>query len=320
MVKPTRAHADFKSASIQLLQNDGDWDKVEDKLKGPVSVHVFMDQPNLLVSDETHFITAHLTKHAFTTYRKQNKLKITESAGQHFRLTDWHLELCRVDSEEQFCSYNNVEIRLVITSMDHDVNSKLTPNSYVENIHRDNDVKLQIAKLSLEQAREATEIMDVGDLTQLESGAAKAGLQRDAHQVYETEEWNNTKVLSLYEILQKESPGSILKDYQKQELNSSFTTKEKKRDIKADRKKDTTEIKRAVEMILKNKKNKKPSQKKSTTKKGMKISEFKQYIGWYDQQRKAGKLSIGAKKASVSSKRSMSKRSMSKRTPRSQAV
>lgn len=98
------------------------------------------------------------------------------------------------------------------------------------------------------------------------------------------------------------------------------------------------EIKKAVERIIRYQQNPTPKKsvkagkttagkkrtpgktskgrKASTTKKGMTISHFKEYIGWYDKQQKAGKLSTASKKGSVKKstpKRSASKKSMTTR-------
>ena len=140
--------------------------------------------------------------------------------------------------------------------------------------------------------------------------------------------------MAMREILKKESPGTSLAIYEPIEETSSFY--KNKRDAKEERKsgrglkgKNPTEIKRAVERIIRYQQNPKKSttkkgkasagakrtpkltagQKRSTKKKGMTISAFREYIGWYDQQAKDGKLSLATKKGTPkrSTKKSKSK-------------
>lgn len=321
-----RSNADFKSAAIALLENDNDWSKVPASVKGPFSAQSFIDNPQFIVNDETHFIGAYMTKKAFDAYRKEFKVKISESKHEYFIVESWKMELVKVDSEEVFTSYADREVRLVIEKLKHDPKSNLTANTFVENLHRDNDLKLQVARMNLEEVREATEMPDLGDLSRVEG--KRVGVDKKATQEVELEASEETKVLSLKEILKKETPTASLAVYEPTDESSSFF---KKRDTKDLRKsklmRNPSEIKKAVENIIKyrqkpstkksgktsnaslGKRSRKSSQKKSTTKKGMTITAFKEYIGWYDQQAKAGKLSIAQKKASASSKRSVASKS-----------
>jgi len=320
-----RSNADFKKAAVSLLENDNDWSKVPASLKGPISVQAYVDNPQFIVNDETHFIGGYLTKPAFDAYRKAFKVKLSDSKGEYFIIENWHLELVKVDSEDVFTSYADREVRLVIEKLKHDPSSNLTANTFVDNLHRDNDLKLQVARMNLEEVREATEIPEqLGELK-----GKKVGVDKKATQEVDLEDLEETKVLTMREILKKESPSAILNIYEPTEESSSFF---KKRDAKDVRKstlmRNTSEIKKAVEKIIRykhtpagkrsgktsnasslGKRSRKSSQKKSTTKKGMTITAFKEYIGWYDQQAKAGKLSIAQKKASASSKRSVASKS-----------
>jgi len=321
-----RSNADFKRVAISLLEHDNDWDKVPNSLKGPISVQAYVDNPQFVVNDETHFIGAYLTKKCFDSYRREFKVKLTESRHEYFIAENWKLELVKVDSEEVFTSYADREVRLVIEKLKHDPSSNLTANTFVENLHRDNDLKLQVARLNLEEVREATELPDLGDLSRVEG--KKIGVDKKATQEVELDDMDETKVLPLEAILKKETPSASLNVYVPTDESSSFF---KKRDVKGSHKskvmRNPSEIKKAVENIIKyqnkpagkksgktsnaslGKRSRKSSTKKSTTKKGMTITAFKEYIGWYDQQAKAGKLSIAQKKASAASKRSVASKS-----------
>jgi len=146
--------------------------------------------------------------------------------------------------------------------------------------------------------------------------------------------------LTIEEIVHKEDPEEKVHYYEAEDEGSSY---HKKREVKEERKAQAAKkgtgrvksphtkavLKKAVEKMVKKAQGGgsarsgkstgsrktpggKASGKKSSTKKGaMTISHFKEYIGWYDKQAKAGKFSQGTKKASVA-KRSTSKSSRRK--------
>jgi len=104
-----------------------------------------------LIADHSHYIGAYLTSGALDKYSKSNKtVLISESEGSHFKIDDWHLELVDVDSQDVHTSYLDREIRLVIKSLSLTKDSTLD-KSYVENLHRDNDVKLHISNYGFKE-------------------------------------------------------------------------------------------------------------------------------------------------------------------------
>ena len=97
--KRTGHNADFKRTALEFLENDGDWNKVKKDLKKAFTCQVYLDNPQFIVSDETHFIGAYLTKAAFDEYRKAYKShKLSESQHELFQVSDWEMELVKVDS------------------------------------------------------------------------------------------------------------------------------------------------------------------------------------------------------------------------------
>jgi len=78
--KKTGHNADFKKTALAFLENNGEWSKVPKDLKKSFACQVYLDNPQFIVSDETHFIGAYLTKSAFDQYRKAYKsTKLSES-------------------------------------------------------------------------------------------------------------------------------------------------------------------------------------------------------------------------------------------------
>ena len=241
------------------------------------------------------------------------------------------MEFVKTDSEEVFTSYADREVRLVILKMKVDSSNEMESNSYILNLHRDNDVKLQVARTNMDEVRKATEIHGFGDLSKLQSGKRSRVDKSAAQEIELDDEYTTTLVLTMEAILKKESPGDVLNVYEAADDLSSFF---KKRDVKEKKKANamnTSEIKKAVHDIIKNgaktgktsgkrtgkrsgsrsSLTKRSVGKKSSGSKKMTISSFKQYIGWYDKQAREGKLSIAPRKASLK-KSSVSKRSRSK--------
>ena len=91
--------ANFKKAVLSFLEHNGSWRKVPASLKKSFVCQVYLDNPQFVVSDESHFIGAYLTKESFNAFHKAFKsAKLTSSQGDKFEVDDWELELVKVDS------------------------------------------------------------------------------------------------------------------------------------------------------------------------------------------------------------------------------
>ena len=133
-----------------------------------------MSNPQFILTDTTHFIGAYLPKAAFDRYRKsKSKQLISKSKDCDFLITDWYLELVKVDSQGVYTSYADREVRLIINDLKLSPSKEVVVEEYVENIHRDNDVKLQVARLNLQEVREITELIDCGELSRFEESRKK---------------------------------------------------------------------------------------------------------------------------------------------------
>lgn len=134
----------LKKAAIEFISSGAKWPKVPAHLKASFVGRVFHSNPQLLISDASHYIGGYLTSAAFEKFSKTSKgVLVSESEGSSFKIDDWHFELVDVDSQDVHTSYLNREIRLVIKSF-----SLVKDNSettFVENLHRDNDLKLHIS-------------------------------------------------------------------------------------------------------------------------------------------------------------------------------
>jgi hypothetical protein len=83
--KEASSSANFKKAALSLLENKGQWKNVPASLKGAFTCRVHCDNPQFIVSDETHFIGAYLTPEAFAKYSSKFKSNhISASEGTFF--------------------------------------------------------------------------------------------------------------------------------------------------------------------------------------------------------------------------------------------
>ncbi|MEK7074671.1 MAG: hypothetical protein AAB968_02810, partial [Patescibacteria group bacterium] len=133
-----------KKAALEFMNGGAKWSKVPAGLQAAFVGRVFHSNPQLLIADSHHYIGAYLTQAAFDKFTKSHKgTLITESEGSSFKIEDWHLELVDVDSQDVHTSYLDREIRLVIKSFS--LAKDNSTKNFVENLHRDNDVKLHIS-------------------------------------------------------------------------------------------------------------------------------------------------------------------------------
>ena len=231
MVKKT-AIVNFKEVVLEFLRHEGEWKKVNKSFKIPFIASSFLDNPQFILSDGQVFIGTYLTKGAFDRYRKGNNQSISKSKGVTYLVTGWELEFVRVDSEEVYTSYSDREVRLIIHDLKVSPGAQFEPDQFVDNLHRDNDVKLQIARLNQSEIREVTEMFDCGELSRFEE-AKKKSLDKSQIQKIEVGDAAETKVLELQAILKKEDPEGELKVYEAHDEGSSFN---KKREAKEERK------------------------------------------------------------------------------------
>ena len=222
----------LKGTVISFLENDGDWEAIKKNHKGSLTLHCYLDNPQFILSDGKSFLGAYLTKQAFDSFRKTSKVKLTEAQGQKFEVSKWELELVRVDSANVYTSYCGLEVRLVV----HEIKTstaKMDVSHFLDNIHRDNDVKSHIARINLESVRESTEVLKV-NFAKFDEKKTK-GVSKEVVQELGVDTWEETAVLTMRDILKKETPSANLKPFETTEEPSTFS---KKRQDKEDRKKE----------------------------------------------------------------------------------
>ncbi|CAI2372929.1 unnamed protein product [Moneuplotes crassus] len=330
----------FKELFAEMLANNGRFNMLSPAKRKPFTAYVYTSVPKFFVSDGNHFVTTYFTKSCIADFNKKYpKIGLTDLHGKFITITSWSLNLIDVDSENNPLSYLNMEIQLVIDELKPNFSSKMTCNSFLVNIYKDNDVKLDFAIYRHFRSKEtATNTFDqeLPEYEDLEE--SKRTTNRHNKWRLEQEELS-PQVDDLYdydELVKKEIPelSTIQKEevieYMKNEYSSQYAgskakleNKNKMREEPPLRLQTPDDIKKAIENIIKfqkkpevkdikNSKFKpmqapppvtKKAEVKAARKKPMTITKFQEYIGWYEKQSNSGKFS------------SMSKGSLKKPTP-----
>jgi hypothetical protein len=331
----------FKELLAEMLANNGRFNKVSPEHRTPFTAYVYTSVPKFFVSDGSHFVTTYFTKSCIADFhRKYPKIGLTDLHGKFVTITAWSLNLIDIESENNPLSYLNMEVQLIIEELKPNFSSKMTCNSFLLNIYKDNDVKLDFAIYKHFRSQETSnntydqQLPDYDDLEE-----AKRTTNR--HNKWRIEqEPLSSQVFDLYDyddLVKKEIPelSTIQKEevieYMKNEYSSQYAGskakmegKDKMREEPPLRLQTPDDIKKAIEKIIKYQKQPEKEIKvpkvnamkmeaplpitkkadiKAAKKKPITISKFQEYIGWYDKQSNSGKFS------------SLSKGSLKKPTP-----
>jgi hypothetical protein len=166
MSKPAQKSA-FKQLFSEMLAQGGDFSKVNKDLKRPLKTYVKESYPYFLVTDGYFFVQAYFTKDAVADFRsKFNNMNITDLHDRVVILNNWSLEIRKVNSQENFTSYGNLEIRLIVNSFKPNLNERLNPTRYPINLFRDSEIKTQVQQfrwnaIQAAAAKAKTEVVDI---------------------------------------------------------------------------------------------------------------------------------------------------------------
>ena len=101
-----------------MVNADGDTSKLnKDLSKQMLKVFVKESTPYFLVSDSYFYIPAYFTQAALDESKKKfANIELRDLNEKVILISNWSIELKRVDSSAVFTSYNGIEVRLVIHS------------------------------------------------------------------------------------------------------------------------------------------------------------------------------------------------------------
>lgn len=136
----------FKKLFTDMINADGDANKLnKDLSKQMLKVFVKETSPYFLVSDSFFYVPAYFTQAALDEYKKKfANVELTDLNEKVILISNWSLELKRVDSNAVFTSYAGVEVRLVIHSFKPQLTEALHPTRWPTNLYRDDEFKTTI--------------------------------------------------------------------------------------------------------------------------------------------------------------------------------
>jgi hypothetical protein len=136
----------FKQLFSEMFKAEGDFSKLASTQKNQIKCYVKESFPYFLVTDNYFYVACYFTKKAVDDFRnKYSSANITDLKSRVIIITDWTLEMNKVDSANIFTSYGGLEVRLVARAF------KLAPGSdkvvlsrHPLNLFRDDEMKTLI--------------------------------------------------------------------------------------------------------------------------------------------------------------------------------
>jgi len=136
----------FKKVFTDLINVDGDFSKLsKDVTKQMLKVFVKEVSPYFLVSDSYFYVPAYFTQDALNDFAKKfPNIKLDGLENKVVLISNWTLEIKRVDSQAVFTSYAGLEVRLIVHSFKPQLNEALHPTRWPTNLYRDDEFKTTI--------------------------------------------------------------------------------------------------------------------------------------------------------------------------------
>lgn len=137
----------FKQLVTSMFQNGGDFSKFSSAQRSQaIKCYVKESFPYFLVSDNYHYVAVYFTKKAIDDFKAKNSnVNITDLKTRVITITDWSLEMNKVNSQDVFTSYGGLEVRLVAKSFKLEKGSdKVILTRHPSNLYRDAEVKTTI--------------------------------------------------------------------------------------------------------------------------------------------------------------------------------
>jgi hypothetical protein len=286
----------FKQLFTEMLNQGGDFSKVSKDLKKPLKTYVKESYPFFLVTDGFFFVQAYFTKEAVADFKQKfGNVNIHELSDKVVVINTWSLEMRKVNSAENFTSYGNLEIRLIVHSFKPNLNEKLNPTRYPINLFRDDEFKTQIQQFrhsaiqaALAKSSKGDSLPDIAKVSTASKSKVEGGIVRassgkgDDFSEFSFKE-GNTAVLSIKDIFVQEKGSKAAGERPaeaaapkvkggakgKGKAASKSVAKAAKR---AKKRAESAEVKKTVEKVIKYTPSKSQSAKKETPQKTGKVS------------------------------------------------
>ena len=94
------------------------------------------------MSDSYFYVPAYFTQSALDEFNKRfPTVKLQDLNEKVILITQWSLELKKVDSNAVFTSYASLEVRLILHAFKPQFGEKLHPTRWPTNLYRDDEFK-----------------------------------------------------------------------------------------------------------------------------------------------------------------------------------
>jgi hypothetical protein len=149
---PANKQSAFKQLYLDVFRS-GDFSKLHESIpKKKLTCYVKEAHPHFLIADDFFFVPCYFTQKAIDDFRSKNSnVKVTDLQLRVIELSNWTLEIVKVNSADVFTSYGGLELRIVVKEFN--INSKQGAGAKVKpedlaryplNIYRDDEVKSAI--------------------------------------------------------------------------------------------------------------------------------------------------------------------------------
>ena len=187
----------FKTLFTDLINHNGDSSKLsKDLSKQMLKVFVKETSPYFLISDSYFYVPAYFTQAALDDFEKKfPSTKVSDLNEKVILITNWSLELKKVDSNSVFTSYAGLEVRLIVNGFKPQLGEAIHPVRWPTNLYRDDEFKTTIQYFRHRSIQANLEKLPATDVPLFSKGGVEQGI------ISGKDDWNfkegTTKVVTL---------------------------------------------------------------------------------------------------------------------------
>jgi hypothetical protein len=168
----------FKQLYSEMIRNGGDGAIPKKTIK----CYVKESFPHFLVTDGYFYVACYFTKKAVDEFHaKYSNMNITDLRSRVITISDWTLEMNKVNSANVFTSYGGVEVRLIVRSFRPVLQEKDQPTltRHPVNLYRDDEMKTLIQNYT--HSCIASSLGGASGLPDISKMSAKANVGQGVH-------------------------------------------------------------------------------------------------------------------------------------------
>jgi hypothetical protein len=269
----------FKTLFTEMVNANGDASKInKDLTKQNLRLFVKETHPYFLVSDSFFFVPAYFTKAAMDKFEKKfNNISVVGLKEKVILITNWSLELKKVNSNAVFTSYAGLEVRLIVNAFEPVLGESITPTRTPTNLYRDDEFKTTIQAMRHRAVAEAVAKLPAAEFSHGKGDNVAQGIVASTK-----DDWNfkqgNTEVVALGEVKKSVAVSGAAK------VKGGAAAKRAGKAVAKENKKVTaTKAKTVTDKVMKFTPKKVEKGKKSTAKKASPAKPVKSAEGTTDR-------------------------------------